>query len=257
MSAKAKRHRIAIVVAALLVGLVGWPLFMPKERPSLTSEFNAKPSSSAHSKGAIVLVAFRPLHSRGGHYEFSHDGVAKQEQALLLIPGVVNSKEPVIIVWSPECTVRDQWAFMGFASKFGIKAKHYIAPENGRTCLGLRAGDAFPSSRSDSFARKPNGSAFEVTFTSGRLVFNAGNTSRSLPELMEIARSGAPIGLPQNLDVYLDDNLPLVKLSQIDRSLSAITKNYRLLRDNGFYGTPMHVGESSIEYALRPYEAQK
>jgi hypothetical protein len=25
----------------------------------------------------------------------------------------------------------------------------------------------------------------------------------------------------------------------------------------GFYGTPLHVGESSIEYALRPYEAQK
>lgn len=256
MKTQTKQRILAVAASVLFVGLLGWFLFVPAERVPSASEFTAKPSP-AIPKGAIVLVAFHPSLPQGGPCEYAHDGVAKQEPALLRIPGIADSQEPVIVVWSPECTVRDQWAFCGFASKFGIHSVHYLVTEDGKVCLSLRSGNAFPSSRPDPLARAPGGSAYEASLSSGRLVVKSGNASLGLAEWLEKVRSGMPARSPQNLDIYLDEGLPLVKVGQIARSLSTITKNYRLLRDNGFYATPLYVGESSIEYASKPKEPQK
>jgi hypothetical protein len=199
----------------------------------------------------------RPLSPWDGHCVYYHDGITKQEPALLLIPGIVHSRQPVIVIWSRECTVRDQHEFLGFASKFGIEATHYIAPEVGTHCLSLRDGNAVPSTRSESLTEKHNGTAYEAHYTSGKLSFRSGKTSLSTPELIEILRSSAQGGLAHNLDVYLDDNLPLTKLDQIAASLSTITKNLRLLRDNGFYSVPLRLGESNITIPARSNEARK
>jgi hypothetical protein len=257
MSTITKQSWSLIVGVTALSGVAGYAMFGLNARPAGAANHNDVTSLSSNSPGTIELIAIRPSSPPYGHCAYYHDGVIKQEPALLIIPGIVRSKHPVIVIWSRECTVRDQSAFRGFASKFGIETRHYIAPEEGTECLSLRDGDAFPSTKSESPTGRHNGTNYEAHLTSGKLIFSSGNTSLSTSELMDILRSAAQSGQAKNLDIYIDDNLPLTKLTQIVDSLSAVTKNLRFLRDNGIYSVPLYIGESKIKSRSRQNEAKK
>lgn len=246
MASKAQKYLLISAGLSALLALVLWWCISSSQGSSIALEPSGVASPAVNQRGKVVLVAAHSSSKPNGPCEFYHDGVLNGLPAILRIPGVGRFESPLVLLWSRECTVRDHWAFGGFVTKFNLSVRHYVALPDGRSCVRLYEGESFPSSRSSSpVAGRPRMS-FDVKVAGGQLSFRSGDVSLSLDELTALVRSGARPDLSQGLDLYLDENLPLIMLKDLEGRLKSITQNLRLLRDNGYHSSCVHVDETSI-----------